>query len=172
MKKPAFIVVAGVNGAGKSTLYSVFPTFFENSIRLNADEILKSLGGDWRRDSDNAKAMRMEVKLIKQYFQEKTSFHMETTLAGNAHSHSKRINKAKELGYYTIMHYIRIDSAEEAIKRVKNRVRKGGHGVDNDVIRKLYKSSLQNFEVLKNEFDDVYVWDNLSEEGFKLSDSL
>ncbi|MEQ9764692.1 zeta toxin family protein [Streptococcus sp. ZJ151] len=172
MTKPVFIIVAGVNGAGKSTLYSVFPTFFEGSTRLNADEILRGFGGDWRIASDNAKAMRMEVKLIKKYFQDKTSFHMETTLAGNAHSHLKRLNKAKELGYHTVMHYIRLDSAEEAIKRVKNRVRKGGHGVDDDLIRKRYKSSLQNFEVLKNKFDEVYVWENFSGKGFKLSHSL
>ncbi|WP_438465798.1 zeta toxin family protein [Streptococcus pluranimalium] len=168
MTKPVFILVAGVNGAGKSTLYSVYPAFFEGSIRLNADEILRDFGGDWRVTSDNAKAMRMEVNMIKQYFQEKTSFHMETTLAGNAHSHLKRINKAKELGYHTIMHYIRLDSAEEAISRVHDRVNKGGHGVESEVIRKRYESSLSNFEVLKDKVDEVFIWENKDKEGFEL----
>ena len=45
MKK--FTIVAGVNGAGKSTLYQLDPDLkCEN--RVNADEILKEFGGDWK----------------------------------------------------------------------------------------------------------------------------
>ena len=45
MKK--FTIVVGVNGAGKSTLYQLDPDLkCEN--RVNADEILKESGGDWK----------------------------------------------------------------------------------------------------------------------------
>ena len=49
MKK--FTIVAGVNGAGKSTLYQLDPDLkCEN--RVNADEILKESGGDWKSLAD------------------------------------------------------------------------------------------------------------------------
>ncbi len=42
-----YIIVAGINGAGKSTLYRARPELFTHSKRLNADEILQNMGGDW-----------------------------------------------------------------------------------------------------------------------------
>ena len=47
-KSSRYIIVAGINGAGKSTLYRGFPYLFENTIRINADEILRGFGGDWK----------------------------------------------------------------------------------------------------------------------------
>jgi hypothetical protein len=35
---------------------------FDKTIRINADEILRQMGGDWHKDSDNLKAMREEIK--------------------------------------------------------------------------------------------------------------
>lgn len=60
--KPQYIIVAGINGAGKSTLYDTFPILFDKTKRTNADEILRQMGGDWHKDSDNLKAMREEIK--------------------------------------------------------------------------------------------------------------
>ena len=45
-----YIIVAGITGAGKSTLYRVSPELFTHSKRLNADEILQKMGGDWYKD--------------------------------------------------------------------------------------------------------------------------
>lgn len=47
--KNKYVIVAGINGAGKSTLYRLQPELFENTTRINADEILKQMGGDWRK---------------------------------------------------------------------------------------------------------------------------
>ena len=49
MKK--YTIVAGVNGAGKTTLYQMDPDL-RCDYRVNADEILVELGGDWRNASD------------------------------------------------------------------------------------------------------------------------
>ena len=34
----------------------------DRTKRINADEILRQMGGDWHKDSDNLKAMREEIK--------------------------------------------------------------------------------------------------------------
>lgn len=47
-RTPSMFVIAGVNGAGKSTLYEVHPELFSNTERINADEVLRQSGGDWR----------------------------------------------------------------------------------------------------------------------------
>lgn len=57
-RTPSMFVIAGVNGAGKSTLYEVHPELFSNTERLNADEVLRQSGGDWRNPNDNFKAIK------------------------------------------------------------------------------------------------------------------
>ena len=94
MKK--FTIVAGVNGAGKSTLYQLDPDLkCEN--RVNADEILKESGGDWKNLADIFKAGKRAVTLLNSYIEEGVSFNQETTLCGN--SVIRNITRAKENGY-------------------------------------------------------------------------
>ena len=58
--------IVGYSGAGKSTLYStLIQENHDFGVRVNSDEIVISNGGDWRNKSDQAKAMKMAVKLIK-----------------------------------------------------------------------------------------------------------
>ena len=47
--KPQYIIIAGINGAGKSTLYDTFPILFDKTKRINDDEILRQMGGDWHK---------------------------------------------------------------------------------------------------------------------------
>ena len=100
--RPQYIIVAGINGAGKSTLYEkdkIGQELFLNTKRINADEISKQHGWDWRKKADNFKAMKIEVKKIHDSIKAKESFHIETTLAGAGKTHLNIINEAKEKGY-------------------------------------------------------------------------
>lgn len=66
-RTPSMFVIAGVNGAGKSTLYEVHPELFSNTERINADEVLRQSGGDWRNPNDNFKAMKEGFEIILFY---------------------------------------------------------------------------------------------------------
>ena len=82
---PIYTIFAGVNGAGKSTLYStLLQENHDFGVRVNSDEIVISNGGDWRNQSDQAKAMKMAVKLIKDCMNKSVSFNQETTLTGRS----------------------------------------------------------------------------------------
>ena len=94
MKK--YTIVAGVNGAGKSTLYQLNPRLI-NEHRVNADEILKEMGLDWRNFSDVMIAGKEAVKRLAAFIDDGTSFNQETTLCGKAVI--KTIKEAKEKGY-------------------------------------------------------------------------
>lgn len=161
-KSPLMLIVAGVNGAGKSTLYEVHPELFSNTERINADEVLRQSGGDWRIPTSMFKAMKEVVSAINTLIATKTSFHWETTLSGNFHSLEKLLKKAKEQSFEIILFYVRLESAELAYERVLRRVQKGGHGVPKEVVEKRFKRSLINFKAIKDSglIDTVYIYDN------------
>lgn len=153
-----YTIYAGVNGAGKSTFYHSNIFRENNDKRVNADEILKEIGGDWRNVRDQMNAMKEAVRRIHIYFKEGISFNQESTLVGN--SIIKNIKKAKELGYVINVYFIGLDNVDLAIQRVQVRVQNGGHGIAEDDIRRRYYQSLQNLKVILPICDNVEIFDN------------
>ncbi|MCI1552902.1 MAG: zeta toxin family protein [Levilactobacillus sp.] len=160
MTQPIFIIVAGVNGSGKTTLYTDNRTLFSDTKRVNADEILRQHQGDWQSSADNLRAMRMELKLIRKYIQEKVSFHMETTLAGNGKTQQELITQAQQQGFLVTLLYIGVSSPQIAIDRVAKRVAKGGHGVPTELILKRFRQSLANLPKIARSVDAVKIYSN------------
>ena len=156
--RPKYIIVAGVNGSGKSTFYDTYPELFIDTKRINADEILKSNGGDWKKMSDNMKAMREVIQLMNQAIENHISFHQETTLSGQGQK--KWIEKAKQNGYEVTLLYVGIKDVDLAVERVKQRVAKGGHGIPEETIRKRFQQSLKNLEIIAPLCDRVELYDN------------
>ena len=157
--KKVFYLFAGVNGAGKSTLYNSesLNNDIKNTIRINTDEIVREIG-DWRNNSDQLKAAKMAINLRNECFLYGKSFNEETTLTGK--TILKTIDRAKELGYELQLFYVGVNSTEIAKERIKSRVEKGGHHIENDIVEKRYYESLKNLEEILLKFDKVYLYDN------------
>lgn len=157
--KKIFYLFAGVNGAGKSTLYNSekLDNDIKNSIRINTDEIVKKIG-NWKNNSDQIRAAKIAINSRNECFQYEKSFNEETTLTGK--TILKTINKAKELGYELQLFYIGVNNPEIAKERIKIRVEKGGHNIENDVVEKRYYESLNNLKEIISKFDKVYLYDN------------
>ena len=157
--KKVFYLFAGVNGAGKSTLYNSesLNNDIKNTIRINTDEIVREIG-DWRNNSDQLKAAKMAINLRNECFLYGKSFNEETTLTGK--TILKTIDRAKELGYELQLFYVGVNSPEIAKERIKNRVEKGGHHIENDIVEKRYYESLKNLKEILLKFDKVYLYDN------------
>ncbi|MHA5200862.1 zeta toxin family protein [Oenococcus oeni] len=160
INKPQYIIVAGINGAGKSTLYDTLPILFDKTKRINADEILRKMGGDWHKDSDNLKAMREEIKQLHYSLDNRQSIHVETTLAGRGKAQLNLIDKAHENGFEVTLLYVALRDENLAIKRVKERVQKGGHGVPAETIKKRYRQSNHNLPEVAFKVDKVMIYDN------------
>lgn len=158
--KPQYIIVAGINGAGKSTLYDTFPILFDKTKRINADEILRQMGGDWHKDSDNLKAMREEIKQLHYSLDNRQSIHVETTLAGRGKAQLNLIDKAHKNGFEVTLLYVALRDENLAIQRVNERVQKGGHGVPVAAIKKRYQQSKHNLPLVAFKSDKVMVYDN------------
>ncbi|EFG28312.1 zeta toxin family protein [Fusobacterium periodonticum] len=157
--KKVFYLFAGVNGAGKSTLYNSesLNNDIKNTIRINTDEIVREIG-DWRNNSDQLKAAKMAINLRNECFLYGKSFNEETTLTGK--TILKTIDRAKELGYELQLFYVGVSSTEIAKERIKSRVEKGGHHIENDIVEKRYYESLKNLKEIILKFDKVYLYDN------------
>lgn len=157
--KKIFYLFAGVNGAGKSTLYNTesLDINIKDTVRINTDEIVRKIG-NWKNDSDQIKAAKIAINLRNNCFQCGKSFNEETTLTGK--TILKIIDKVKEQGYELQLFYVGLNSSDIAKERVKNRVEKGGHNIENDVIEKRYYESLKNLKKIISKFDKVYLYDN------------
>ena len=155
-----YTIIAGVNGAGKSTLFNAgYLAFPKDSVRINSDELIqKNYNNQWHDVNIQIAAGKQMIKLIRECLSNKKSFNQETTLSGR--NIIRTILKAKEQGYYISLHYVGLESPDLAVQRVRERMKKGGHGVENDIIRSRFDKSLKNLIEILPFCDDVNIYDN------------
>ena len=152
-----FTIFAGVNGAGKSTLF-YSEANRDLGIRLNSDEILHSLGLDWKDASAQMLAGKSLLKLQKECLTNGVSFNQETTLSGK--TILSAIKKAKELGYVIYLRYVGVATPEIAKQRVEQRIARGGHGVSGGTIERRFQTSKANFLTVYPYCDSIIIYDN------------
>ena len=152
-----FTIFAGVNGAGKSTLY-YSEANRDLGIRLNSDEILHSLGLDWKDSSAQMLAGKTLLKLQKECLENGVSFNQETTLSGK--TILTAIKKAKEQGYVIHLRYVGVATPEIAKARVEQRIARGGHGVSGGTIERRFNTSKENFLRVYPYCDSIIIYDN------------
>lgn len=131
-------IIAGPNGAGKTTLAKELVKE-ENISFLNADEIAKKC-----KDTTGIKAGRMLLERLDGLFREGQSIVWESTVSGNLHT--RIITRARKFKYEIIFVYIFLDSVEQNLARIRQRVALGGHDVPSVDVRRRYMRSLANFK--------------------------
>lgn len=155
------VVIAGPNGSGKSTIMNgVNPGGFF----VNADEIQIELGCDALTAAKIATATR------EFFLENRESFSFETVLS------TKRnldlMARAKQVGYEVICIFVVTTEPEINVRRVKSRVRAGGHDVPEEKIRARYIRSLSLFPGLFEVCDELYVYDNSSDRSEQRVDCI
>ena len=139
---PNLYIISGCNGAGKTTAsLTVLPETLQCKEFVNCDEIAKGLS-PLNPDGAKVAAGRLMLSRIKTLIADKADFAIETTLA--AKSYHALIKKAREEGYKASLVYFWLQSPDLAIKRVAERVKHGGHHVDDSIIRRRYKAGIKN----------------------------
>jgi len=89
-------------------------------------------------------AGRIMLGEIERHFLARVSFAFETTLAGR--TYLRHIERWRRAGFYVELIFLRLGSPEEAMARVEERVRQGGHSIPSATIRRRYHAGLHNFE--------------------------
>ena len=127
-------------------------------IRLNSDEILHSLGLDWKDMSAQILAGKKLLQLQKECLSNGVSFNQETTLSGQLIFNV--IKKAKELGYAIHLRYVGVANPEIAKERVAKRIARGGHGVSDGTLERRFTASKENFIKIYPLCDSIIMYDN------------
>ena len=132
MSEPELTVVIGANGAGETTWVrekrSALPKPF-----YNADSIAEGLG-----DANDATLQREARQLVDQCIrrdlEKRRTFGFESTYSGR--SRPDIVRAAKQAGYTTNVIFLGTEAAAINISRVRQRVREGGHHVDDSEVRR------------------------------------
>lgn len=162
---PAVIaVLTGVNGAGKSSILG--PRFLQdqNLTFVNPDEVARRLRErtGWSMADANAEAWAWMVEKLKEAIANRTSFAFETTLGGRTITHL--LLHAAQSGMKVLILFAGLSSPDLHVRRVRKRVRAGGHDIPEEKIRERWQSSRQNLIELLPHVTEVRLFDN-SEEG-------
>ena len=125
-----YTIIGGVNGTGKSSLTGVLRTQLKDLgqiidvDKITAQNSLTPLEG-------GKEALRRIEKCLKKG----VCFTQETTLSG--FKTERTAAEARELGYSIRLFYVGLDSPEECLIRIENRVKHGGHNIpEPDVLRR------------------------------------
>ncbi len=139
---PTLILIAGPNGAGKTTFASEILTTDLKGVRfVNAGEIARGLS-PFDPPSVALKAGRILLEEVDELIGSGTSFALESKLSGRAHV--QPLGRAKSAGFRVVPHFPWLPSPKESIARVRIRVKKGGHFVPSEDIRRRYPRILDN----------------------------
>jgi predicted ABC-type ATPase len=154
---PTLIIIAGPNGAGKTTFAKEYLSTEDRRFEfVNADEIARTREGQDTQVSDIA-AARIMLSRIDELVEAGADFAVETTLANLGYAH--KIPAWRKRGYLVSLAYLRLDSADESVARVRKRVAAGGHGIPEDTIRRRFGKSLSYFETIYRPIvNEWYVW--------------
>ena len=143
---PRVIIIAGPNGAGKTTFAREFlPNEAGCPIFVNADLIAAGLA-PFAPETAAIQAGRLMLQELRRHFAARESFAFETTLSGRGYLH--QIDKWQAAKYKVKLIFLQLDSAEEAIARVAQRVKQGGHNIPETVIRRRFTAGKAYFDQL------------------------
>jgi len=156
--KPTLCVIGGCNGAGKTTFAREFLPTIGILRFLNADEIARGLS-PLAPATVALKAGRLLLEEVQELLKRQETFALESTLSGR--TYVRMLRQAREQGYLIQVHFVWIPDAKEAIRRVRQRVRQGGHDVPVADIQRRFQRSIEH--LLADYLplaDEWQIWDN------------
>lgn len=153
------IVIAGPNGSGKTTFARKYlKNYLFYGEFVNADLISQGIS-PLNPEKAAMEAGKLMLRKIKSLAVKKIDFSFETTLAGRAYLNIFR--EIRKNGYRIDVVYLYIPAPDFSIQRIRERVKHGGHNVeDADVRRRFYRGLYNLFNVYWDIADGIEILDN------------
>lgn len=152
-----YTIVAGVNGAGKSSLTGVLRTEITNLGKIvDVNKMIVKCGGNIIEGG------KKSIELIDDCLEKEICFTQETTLSG--HRILNTVKKAIEKGYYIRLYYVGLNTVEESLARIENRVKKGGHNIPDSDVKRRFGKRFEDLAIVLQYCDEATFYDN--ENGF------
>ena len=154
--------MAGPNGTGKSSVYqdADIEAFGRSVWIINPDLLTARI-----REVEELplQAANLEaVQRIEVWLEASVKAHqtvgVETVLSTG--KYRRLVPLAKRFGFEIRLIYVMLDSVERNVERVRLRVRKGGHAVDEAKIVERYQKSLGQMPWFLDHADQAWLYDN------------
>lgn len=154
-----YTIVGGVNGVGKSSFTGVLKSRVTDlGVIVDVDKITAQAGGG------AIEGGKVAVRLMEDCIAQGVSFTQETTLSGGYTR--KLARRAREQGYYIRLYYIGLDTVQESLQRIQNRVRKGGHDIPRRDVESRFAHRFADVAKVLPYCDEARFFDN--DNGFEL----
>lgn len=156
MKK--YTIIGGVNGTGKSSFTGVMKSSVTDlGVIVDVDKLTVLAGGK------PLEGGRIALQKINDCLDKGICFTQETTLSGGFVP--KTAKKAQDLGYYVRLYYIGLDSVEESLRRIENRVKRGGHDIPMEDVKRRFEERWKALAAVLPYCDEAIFYDN--DNGFQ-----
>lgn len=152
-----YTIIGGVNGVGKSSFTGVLKEQLSDlGTIIDTDKITAEIGGS------SLAGGKAAVTKIHDCIDRGLSFTQETTLSGRKTESTVKV--VKEHGYQVRLFYIALDTANESLDRIQNRVKHGGHNIPDDNVLRRFSTRWESLSKVLPYCDEAEFYDN--ENGF------
>lgn len=147
-----YTIIGGVNGCGKSSLTGALKAERSDlGLLIDVDKLAAQLGSP-------VEGGKAAVRKIDECLEKGISFTQETTLSGARTE--RTIRRAKERGYTIRLYYIGLDTMEESLGRIANRVAKGGHDIPKEDVERRFSTRFADVLRILPYCDEARFFDN------------
>ena len=147
-----YTIIGGVNGTGKSSLTGALRAERQDLGQVIDVDKLAALHGGAIAGGKAA------IEKVEYCLSRGLSFTQETTLSGVRTLHT--IQRAREAGYFIRLYYIGLNTVEESLKRIQNRVAKGGHAIPQEDVQRRFAARFQDLARVLPYCDEAVFFDN------------
>jgi predicted ABC-type ATPase len=158
-RRPICTIIGGPNGSGKSSIY---PRLLPPGRFLNADVVARDMNPDHPEAVSLSAGRHILIELARA-IEVRETFVYETTLSSNQSIELMR--RAKQAGYEVGLVFVGLDGADLNVRRVANRVMRGGHDIPEDIIRRRYEAALRRLPDAIRIADGTMIFDNSATDG-------
>jgi len=166
VRKACIYVLAGPNGGGKSSILG------EMMLQAGSDYINPDVEADRIRKENpaipleqaNSIAWKLGRDLLERAIREQMTFVFETTLGGN--TITELLERSLSVGIEVRISFVCLATVEMHLKRIRSRVRQGGHDIPEQKVRERYERSRWNVIRLLPSLTELKLYDNSFEADF------
>lgn len=155
---PTFTIIGGVNGTGKSSLSGVLKECLTDiGVLVDPDQLTAQHNGN------EYEGGRAAIARLQDCLAQHIDFTEESTLSG---SFSRKMARtARDAGYTVRLYYVGLDTAEESVRRIANRVARGGHDIPAQDVYRRFARRFRDLAKLLPLCNEATFYDN--DNGFR-----